>query len=75
MDTMLKINFKLADFEAITETAENQLLGGFSTSISVIAGISFAVEDNNCSGGNCTSGCGTGQNVSKCNTTIGCGGL
>lgn len=73
METMLKINFNLADFEAISETAENQLVGGFSTSISVMAGTPFAVEDNNCNGGNCVSGCGTGQNVSQCNTTPGCG--
>jgi hypothetical protein len=73
MATLFKINFKYTDFEPISETSESQLTGGFSSAISVLPGTPFAVEDNNCNGGNCTSGCGTGQNVSQCNTTMGCG--
>lgn len=72
---MLKINFKVGDFEAIAETSENKLVGGFSNSLSVFSGNPFAAaaDGNNCSGANCTSGCGSGQNLNGCNSYAHCG--
>jgi hypothetical protein len=72
MTTSFKINYILSDFEVLSELSESQLVGGFSSAISIQVGAPLGVEDNNCSAGNCVSGCGSGQNLSKCNTVPGC---
>jgi hypothetical protein len=74
METNLKIYYQIGHFDPIVETSQQQLTGGFSTSVTVSAGVTFAVDDNNCNGANCTSGCGSGQNLISCNTRMGCGG-
>ena len=56
-------------FEPLSEEAEN-LLGGFSATLT---GTSLGEETgpaNNCLGGNCIAGCGSGQEV---NTVSQCG--
>lgn len=68
MEALLKIKFNIREFEPIGENSVNQLVGGFSSSISVITGDTFAADGNNCMGANCSSGCGTGQNLSRCST-------
>jgi hypothetical protein len=55
-------------FEPLSEEAEN-LLGGFSASLST-SSFDSGSEANNCAGGNCVAGCGSGQEV---NTVPGCG--
>jgi hypothetical protein len=55
-------------FEPLLEEAEN-LLGGFSASLSA-SSFDSGSEANNCLGGNCVAGCGSGQDI---NTTQGCG--
>lgn len=68
----MKLKFNLSNFEPISESSENKLIGGFSPSISIeIKDHEF--NTNNCNGGNCVSGCGNGQNVQTCNTSMGCG--
>lgn len=62
-----------AKFETLTESNENTLIGGFSASISIVETGVGEFNSNNCNGGNCVSGCGNGQNVGTCNTTMGCG--
>ncbi|MDP1814041.1 MAG: hypothetical protein Q8K92_06290 [Leadbetterella sp.] len=70
----MQITFNLNDFESISETSENQLVGGFSASLSFNPAMSFGDDNsNNCLGGNCVDGCGSGQNVRGCNTVSGCG--
>ncbi len=65
---MKKTNLLSIRFEPLSEEAAN-LLGGFSASLS--ATTSFADDGaNNCLGGNCVAGCGSGQQV---NTVPGCG--
>ncbi|MEE4000518.1 hypothetical protein V1T75_09210 [Tenacibaculum sp. FZY0031] len=76
MKNNLKLTFDISNFEPISENSENKLIGGFS--ISVTSKESFKETDpnsgcNNCHGGNCASGCGTGSNVG-CNAVAGCGG-
>ena len=56
-------------FEPLSEDAEN-LLGGFSASLSSSAFEGGSGAANNCLGGNCVAGCGSGQEV---NTVSGCG--
>ncbi|MDP1814042.1 MAG: hypothetical protein Q8K92_06295 [Leadbetterella sp.] len=74
MKENMQIAFNLNDFESISETSENQLVGGFSASLSFNLAMSYGDDNsNNCSAGNCVKGCGTGQNVDLCNTTPGCG--
>jgi len=58
------------NFEKISESQEQNLVGGFSKSFSNQNGISFSEETNNCHGGNCASGCGP-TNIG-CNVTAGC---
>lgn len=68
----IKTTIVLKGFEKISESQEKKLLGGFSNTIS---GPGTGLDDgasNNCSGGNCVSGCGSGSNAS-CNTVAGCG--
>ncbi len=65
-----KITLIFENFEKISESQENSLVGGFSKSFSNQNEISFDQETNNCDGGNCVAGCG--GNV-KCNTVAGCG--
>lgn len=67
----IRINIDLTSYESVSHSAEDKLIGGFSTS--------FASEQdkddgrsNNCQGGNCKPTCGQGQNI-QCNTTAGCG--
>ncbi|SHI47362.1 hypothetical protein [Flavobacterium terrae] len=59
-------NFDLSKFEALEVKGET-LKGGFS--IALVGGLKEAVGDegttNNCNGGNCVAGCGTGQTVNK----------
>jgi hypothetical protein len=71
IESTFKIFFQLSDFESLSESGENQLIGGFSNSISITT-LQALGDGNNCLGGNCTSGCGDGQNISKCNTSVGC---
>jgi len=60
-----------AKFEVLNESSQGSLIGGFSIALNAV--ISNATESNNCQGGNCVDGCGSGQNVSACNTVKGCG--
>jgi hypothetical protein len=69
----LKISMSLNRFESLSETAENKMIGGFSASFSTEP-VDDGGGSNNCDGGNCKTGCGTGQNIS-CNTVAGCGKL
>ncbi|MDP1814040.1 MAG: hypothetical protein Q8K92_06285 [Leadbetterella sp.] len=61
-------------FSAISESTQNQLVGGFSTSISIeITPSNSDALSNNCHGGNCTPSCGSNdQNLRGCNTYNGC---
>ena len=71
MKVRVKIDF--TQFESISQSSGERLIGGFSTSFSIgAAGFEGDVEGNNCEGGNCVDGCGNGQN-NKCNTVAGCG--
>lgn len=68
-----KIN--IDQFESITETTGQKFVGGFS---SAFGNDTDDSDDgggvtNNCSGGNCKSSCGTGQNI-QCNSVANCGG-
>ena len=65
---MKKTNLIAIKFEPLSEEAEN-LLGGFSASLSATS-FESGSEANNCQGGNCVAGCGSGQQV---NTAINCG--
>ncbi|MDP1814039.1 MAG: hypothetical protein Q8K92_06280 [Leadbetterella sp.] len=74
MQKNINSSFNLSNFESISETSENQLVGGFSSSLSFNLTMSYGDDNsNNCEGGNCAAGCGTGQNVKSCNTVSGCG--
>jgi len=50
-------------FELLSENAENQLVSGFSEAFEgdmvKMGGVVNGSCPNNCSGGNCVSGCGT----------------
>lgn len=68
-----KLRVTLESFEELTEKNANQLVGGFSKTFSDRnSSIAHALADN-CHGGNCTSGCGSGSNTGTCNTAMGCG--
>lgn len=71
MGNELKVTFNISNFEPISEDSGNKLVGGFSASVSGI-GESVLSLSNNCSGGNCVEGCGSGQNI-NCNVAKGCG--
>ncbi|WP_452225611.1 hypothetical protein [Lacinutrix chionoecetis] len=71
MGNKIKLSFNISNFEPISEDSENKLIGGFSTSLSG-SGDSLETLSNNCSGGNCVEGCGSGQNI-NCNAVKGCG--
>ena len=68
MEKNKKISFK--NFEALTETGNGVLIGGFSMvtlgSSSSLTGSDVknvrCVVGNNCQGGNCVKGCGTPSN-------------
>ncbi len=55
----------LTKFEALSETTQGALVGGFSTAMAVSPGggeIGETINDgctNNCDGGNCIKGCGS----------------
>ena len=66
-----KIKFDLANFESLSEDSSNQLVGGFSASVSLTLD-SASFETNNCNGGNCVDGCGATNN--GCNVVENCGG-
>jgi hypothetical protein len=69
--SMKKMTITLENFEGISESHGNQLVGGFSASFSTTKFESnLALADNNCKGGNCVEGCGGN---SGCNTVTGCG--
>jgi hypothetical protein len=72
----MKVNvlMDLHKFESISETSGQKLIGGFSATFSVNELVDESGGSNNCQGGNCKTGCGTGQNI-QCNTVDGCGGL
>lgn len=75
MKKQLKIKtiLVLNDFEKISESQEKKIVGGFSQSFSgPTDGLDDGGTTNNCQGGNCRAGCGTGQNI-QCNTYQGCG--
>ncbi|MFT4092024.1 MAG: hypothetical protein QM640_00190 [Niabella sp.] len=65
---MKKQNLFSIKFEPLSEDAEN-LLGGFSASLSA-SSFDSGSEANNCQGGNCVAGCGSGQEL---NLHDGCG--
>jgi hypothetical protein len=67
---MQRTNLLSIRFEPLSEEAEN-LLGGFSASLSATS-FQNGSEANNCHGGNCATGCGSGQQV---NNIAGCGKL
>lgn len=71
----MSIKFKFTDFEEISETSSERLIGGFSASFSINKNYGDADEvgSNNCAGGNCASGCGTGQNIHCPNVLPLCG--
>ena len=65
---MKKTTLYSIKFEPLAEEAQN-LLGGFSASLSATS-FDNGSEANNCMGGNCVTGCGSGQEV---NNHQGCG--
>ena len=69
----MKANFNVGAFETISETSEQKLIGGFSTSFKfkLVGALTSEGTTNNCQGGNCTDLCGSGQNI-KCNSVVGC---
>jgi len=71
MEIKVQINF--LQLEQLKEIDNNKLVGGFSSSFSSFSSFDNKDESaNNCLGGNCRIGCGSGQNI-QCNTTAGCG--
>ena len=65
-----KSKFDLAKFESLQENENGMLINGFSTSFdqNIMGGQKkeggtnyLFCTSNNCSGGNCISGCGTGS--------------
>ncbi len=57
---------KLEQFELLTETSTGSLIGGFSTTLFLeIDPIDGGGTTNNCNGGNCVAGCGSGSTVNK----------
>jgi hypothetical protein len=64
------ITLTLADFEGISESQGNRLVGGFSKTFSVQEIAANELASNNCKGGNCAILCGS--NVG-CNAVEGCG--
>lgn len=68
-----KVLMDLTQFESISETSGQQLIGGFSATFSTTELVDDSGGSNNCQGGNCKTGCGTGQNI-QCNTVDNCGG-
>lgn len=70
----MKINgkFDVSNYEYLVSYTD-QLIGGFSSSIAYnVENEDNSGTTNNCSGGNCTSSCGTGQNI-QCNAVAHCG--
>lgn len=68
---MKKVTITFEDFEGLSKTQGDKLVGGFSASFSSPRyQSSFSGADNNCKGGNCVEGCGGN---SGCNTVDGCG--
>lgn len=57
--------------ENITESEQGILVGGFSNVSTLVEDIFNPLlnETNNCNGGNCVAGCGSGQTVNSCDTT------
>ena len=51
----------LLKFEALLESEENKLTGGFSSSVSSTSLAEFTTS-NNCHGSNCAPGCEEGRN-------------
>ena len=70
MGTKEKVMFDISNFETVTEDSENKLVGGFSISIAGIFQDTLENTTNNCQGGNCEAGCGSGQTL---NGVPGCG--
>ncbi|GAA4208128.1 hypothetical protein GCM10022289_31610 [Pedobacter jeongneungensis] len=70
----LTAKFNINHFEGIQNDLEYKLIGGFSLSFNSgnPDGDSEGGGANNCQGGNCTSSCGSGQNV-QCNAVAHCG--
>jgi len=65
------LKFSISNYELISETNGQQLVGGFSSSFNYSVN-ELEAGANNCDGGNCRAECGTGQNI-QCNTVAGCG--
>lgn len=64
--------FDLSHYEQLIH-GESSLVGGFSLSYTdPNDSDDGGGQTNNCNGGNCTSSCGTGQNV-QCNAVAHCG--
>jgi len=73
-NTNVSFSFNFKDFEKISESHGEKLVGGFSQVVAQ-AMVEFDKDpggSNNCDGGNCKAGCGNGQNI-QCNTVAGCG--
>ena len=68
METMSKERFSFLRFEPLSDASE-RLLGGFSASLSATS-VTEETGANNCNGGNCVAGCGSGQDI---NTVKNCG--
>lgn len=62
MKEIKKVGFK--NFEALSETSNGNMIGGFSAIIITSTSTNFFATNkechvvNNCNGGNCTAGCG-----------------
>ena len=71
MKNKINFEFNISNFESISESSGNKLVGGFSTSFT--GGVdSLETISNNCEGGNCATRCGSGQNIG-CNAVAVCG--
>ena len=67
-----KVDRSFSRFEVLNETALGSLVGGFSAVFTAAPAAELAGA-NNCDGGNCKVGCGSGQNIGACNSLPGCG--
>ena len=67
----VKKNIANLFIENITETEQGLLLGGFSNVSTLMEDIFNPQlnETNNCNGGNCVAGCGSGQTINSCDST------
>jgi hypothetical protein len=70
---MKKVTVVFENFENLSKSQGDRLVGGFSASFNAPSFQSvFSGADNNCKGGNCVPACGGN---SACNTVDGCGNV